>query len=69
MNNTSEMKEIFSKLSHDLRNDFAVIRAVASIIKKKSPPSELIDEKIETINDILSQSIKRLEMTYALLKK
>lgn len=68
MNKTNDIGHIFSKLSHDLRNDFAIIRAVAGNIKKKFPPSEIIDEKIETINESLNQAIKRLEITYTLLK-
>jgi len=60
--------EIIAKLSHDLRNDFAVIRAVAGVIKRKSPPSEMIDEKIETINEKVTQAMTRLDHVYALLK-
>ncbi len=68
MSELTKITELFLKLSHDLKNDFAVIRAASGSIKKKSPQSELIDAKTETINKALNTAAKRLEMAYALLK-
>lgn len=68
MDKTTNATDIFLQLSHGLRNDFTVIRAVAGSIKKKSPPSEIIDEKVAMINQAVNQAMQRLEMAYALFK-
>lgn len=68
MNELTKITEIFSKLSHDLKNDFVIIRAAAGSIKKQSSQSAIIDQKIETINNTLNTANHRLEMAYALLK-
>lgn len=68
MNKTTNATDIFLKLSHDLKNDFTIIRAVAGSIKKKFPPSEIIDEKVAMINQAVNQAMQRLEMVYTLLK-
>lgn len=62
------VKDIFSKLSHDLKNDFVIIRAAAGSIKKQVPQSDIIDKKTETINITLDTASQRLETAYALLK-
>lgn len=58
---------ILSKLSHDLMNEFVIIRASAGNIRKHSSEPEFIEKKIETINKALDQAIKHLEITKALI--
>ena len=68
MNELMKFTDIFSKLSHDLKNDFVIIRAAAGSIKKQFPQSDIIDKKIETINNTLNIAVQHLEIAYALLK-
>lgn len=68
MDELMKVADIFSKLSHDLKNDFVVIRALAGSIKKQSPQSEIIDKKIEAINNTLNTATKRLETIHTLLQ-
>lgn len=69
MHDRTQIKETVVKLAHDLRNDFTIIRAYAGHIKKKSPPSEIINEKVDLINQTLCKSIERIEIMLDSLKK
>lgn len=68
MSELTSTMEIFSKLSHDLKNDFVVIRALAGSIKKQSPQPDVIDKKIEDINNVLNIASQRLDTVRTLLK-
>jgi hypothetical protein len=68
MSELTNTMEIFSKLSHDLKNDFIIIRALAGNIKKQSPQSDTINKKIEDINNVLNTASQRLDTVRALLK-
>lgn len=68
MTELENFTEAFSKLSHDLKNDFVIIRALAGSIKKQFQKSEIVDKKIESINDTLNTAAQRLESARALLK-
>lgn len=61
--------DIFSKLSHDLKNDFVIIRAALGSIKKQLSQSSMIDQKIAVITNVLNTATQRLEMVYVLSKE
>lgn len=63
----SEVKDVFSKLSHGLKNDFVLIRAALGGVRKHASPSEIIEEKIVVINNALDQAIARLDVVHSLL--
>lgn len=69
MNKSIKTTDIFSKFSHDLKNDFVIIRALAGSIKKQSPQSEIIDKKIDDINNTLNTAAQRLETVRSLLNE
>lgn len=67
MNKEINVTNIISTLSHELKNDFILIRAAAGSIKRNLEQPEVIKNKIETINNTLDQAIKHLEATQGLL--
>lgn len=68
MDETKNVTDIFSKLNHDLQNDFAVIRFVAGNIRKKYTALDNLENKIEMIHHALDRANERLQEVFALLK-